>query len=80
MYEKLNKLTNAINCYEKILDITPKSDIPTTAIYLNQIGICYNNLHKYDTSIMYFKKILVIKSDISDVYYNLYFSYFSLKQ
>jgi tetratricopeptide (TPR) repeat protein len=80
LYERLNKLTNAINCYEKILAITPKSDIPTTVIHLNQIGICYNNLHKYETAIMYFKKILTIKNDIHDVYNNIYTCYFSLKQ
>jgi tetratricopeptide (TPR) repeat protein len=80
VYEILNKLTHAINCYEKILVITPKSDIPTTAIYLNQIGVCYNNLHKYETAIMYFKKILVIKNDIPDIYNNIYACYFSLKQ
>jgi tetratricopeptide (TPR) repeat protein len=80
LYERLNNLTNAINCYEKILLITPKSDIPTTAIYLNQIGICYDNLHKYETAIMYFKKIIIIKNDIPDVYNNIYMCYFRLKQ
>ena len=80
IYEKLNKLTNAINCYEKILAITPKSDIPTTAIHLNQIGICYNKLHNYETAIMYFKKILIIKNDIPDVYNNIYLCHFKLKQ
>ena len=80
LYERLNKLPDAINCYEKILVIVPKNDIPTTAIYLNQIGICYNILHKYETAIMYFKKILIIKNDIPDVYNNIYTCYFSLKQ
>jgi len=80
LYERLNKLTNAIICYEKILVITPKSDISTTGIYLNQIGICYNNLCKYETAIMYFKKILVIKNDIPDVYSNIYSCHFKLKQ
>lgn len=80
LYEKLNNLTNAINCYENILIIIPKSDIPTTAIYLNQIGICYNNLRNYETAIIYFKKILLIKNDIPDVYNNIYICYFSLKQ
>ena len=80
LYERLNKPKNAINCYEKILVITPKSDIPTTAIYLNQIGVCYNNLYKYEKAIMYFKKILVIKNDIPDVYNNIYLCHFSLKQ
>jgi len=80
LYEKLNKITNAIICYEKILAITPKSDIQTTAIYLNQIGVCYNNLRKYETAIIYFKKILLIKNDIPDVYNNIYSCHFSLKQ
>jgi tetratricopeptide (TPR) repeat protein len=80
LYERLNKLTNAINCYEKILVIAPKGDIATTGIYLNQIGICYNKLHKYETAIMYFKKILALKNDIPDVYNNIYMCHFSLKQ
>jgi tetratricopeptide (TPR) repeat protein len=80
LYERLNNLTNAINCYEKILIIAPKSDIPTTAIYLNQIGICYDKLQKYETAIIYFKKILVIKNDIPDVYNNIYTCHFNLKQ
>ena len=80
LYERINKLTNTIDCYEKILVITPKHDIPTRAIYLNNIGVCYSNLRKYETAIMYFKKILVIKNDISDVYNNLYWCHFKLKQ
>ena len=80
LYERLNNLTNAINCYEKILIIAPKSDIQTTAIYLNQIGICYDKLQKYETAIIYFKKILVIKNDIPDVYNNIYTCHFNLKQ
>jgi tetratricopeptide (TPR) repeat protein len=80
LYERTYDLSNAINCYEKILNATSINDIQTTGIYLNQIGVCYNNLRNYETALIYFKKVLAIKNDIPDVYNNIYSCHFSLKQ
>jgi tetratricopeptide (TPR) repeat protein len=80
LYERTNDKLNAINCYEKILHITPNNDASTTGVYLNQIGVCYYSLRNYETAIIYFKRILKIKNDIPDVYNNLYSCYFGLKQ
>lgn len=80
VYETINDNLNAIDCYKNLLNITPNTDIPTTAIYLNQIGLCYNKLREYNESLEYFKKILKIKNDIPDVYNNIYSCYCSLNQ
>lgn len=80
VYERINDNMNAINSYKNLLDITPNTDIPTTVIYLNQIGMCYNKLREYNKSLGYFKQILKIKNDIPDVYNNIYSCYCSLNQ
>ena len=56
-YENFNDKINAINCYEKIINIAPSNDIQTIIIYLNQIGLCYNSLRNYEVALSYFKKM-----------------------
>jgi tetratricopeptide (TPR) repeat protein len=79
-YENFNDKINAINCYEKIINIVPSNDIQTIIIYLNQIGVCYNSLRNYEVALSYFKKIIKQKNDIPEVYNNIYSCYFSMKQ
>lgn len=80
IYEKMNDNIKAINSYKNLLNIIPNTDIQTTVIYLNQIGICYNNLREYNSALEYFKQVLKIKNDIPDVYNNIYSCYCNLKQ
>jgi tetratricopeptide (TPR) repeat protein len=80
LYEHINDNDNAIKCYEKIISLTPKTDIPTNAIYLNQIGVCLNKMSKYNEAILYFKKALEFKKDLNDVYDNISQCYFNLRE
>lgn len=80
LYENINDNENAIIYYKKLLNLTPKKDIPNTVICLNQIGVCYNKLKNYNKSIEYFKKALHFKNDISEIYDNLSVCYFNTRE
>lgn len=77
LYEKLNRIKDAIKCYIKILSI--ETNIINRCIITNQIGVCYSNIQKYDKAIEYFEKILKYKNDIPDIYNNIGFCYLKLK-
>ena len=78
IYEKLNDYYNVIECYEKM--ISASSDIKLIVIKLNEIGMIYSKLLKYEEAIHYFKKTLNYTKNIPDVYSNIGICYISLKQ
>ena len=78
LYEKLNDYYSIIECYEKM--ISSSTDTKLIIIKLNEIGVIYNKLLKYEEAIYYFKKVLTYKKDIPDIYSNIGSCYISLKQ
>ncbi len=79
LYENTQSYTNAIKSYEKIIK-NPTITIQMRLIILNQIGMCYSSLRKFEDSIEYFNKICMITREIPDVYYNLGVCYTELKK
>ena len=77
LYEKLNRLYEAIECYKKVISF--ENNIYKIIITLNQIGVCYTNLKEFTNAIEYFEKILPIKNDMTDIYNNIAYCYFQLK-
>jgi tetratricopeptide (TPR) repeat protein len=78
-YEKIAKNENAIEIYQKILDLDT-GHIVLIVTTLNQIGVCYNNMAQYASAIEYFEKVLSIKNDIPEVYNNIASCWMSLKK
>ena len=79
LYENTQSYTNAIKSYEKIIK-NQTITIQMRLIILNQIGMCYSSLRKFEDSIEYFNKICMITHEIPDVYYNLGVCYTELKK
>jgi len=70
---------DAIHYYTQILDIQTIT-LECRCIILNEIGVCYNKLYKYEESNKYFKQVIKFKNDIPEIYKNIGLNYASLKQ
>jgi tetratricopeptide (TPR) repeat protein len=81
IYEKVNDINSAIRCYEKIIENEAKnSNKQNTIIFLNQIGVCYNNNLNYEEALKYFRKALEFTRELPDLYNNIGRVYFKLRQ
>ena len=81
IYENVNDISNAIICYEKIIESESRNiNKQNTMIYFNQIGVCNFNNSNYEEAIKYFKKVLEFNKTLTDVYNNIAQSYFKLRQ
>ena len=77
LYMEIKNFNEAIEYYKKLVSFEKNS--VEIAITLNQIGVCYSNINNYTNAIEYFEKVLIIKNDIPDVYNNIGFCYWQLK-
>lgn len=65
--------TDAIQDFQKALDLVTKSDVSYNQIYLdsyNRIGLCYYELHKYETALKYLDKVIGLDSTFAGFYFN----------
>jgi len=71
-YKTQNRFQDALNCYCLIN--------PRNGVVLNEMGICHFGLLQHDLAIDYFKQVLAIKNDLTDVYNNIGVCYVHMKQ
>ena len=77
LYEKQQLIDDAIDCYKNTIHM--ETNISTIGVLYNQIGMCYNLTNRFEKAIEYFKKVLTINNQISDVYNNIGVCYIALK-
>jgi tetratricopeptide (TPR) repeat protein len=77
LYENLNRNYEAIECLKQ--QILFETNLGKKLILLNQIGVNYSNLKEYTNAIEWFDKVIQIKNDLPEVYNNIAFCYFQLK-
>lgn len=77
-YRKTNSV-NAISNFKMLLEHTDPMSTPYCMLH-NEIGMYYSYNEEYIESIKHFNKILDVRNDIPDVYYNIGVCYKNIKE
>jgi len=65
-FSEHGKYNAAIQCYQRVLEITPES-----AVAHNNLGLAFHNLNRFDVAIKSYNKAFTLKPNYAEAYYNL---------
>jgi protein O-GlcNAc transferase len=65
-FSEHGKYTAVIQCYQRVLEITPES-----AVAHNNLGLAFHNLNRFDAAIKSYNKAFTLKPSYAEAYYNL---------